>query len=67
MRPFVIVVVDEFPVEFESGVFQVVGSEPSFNLALRGGFADSSEDMLDPLLLAVRVEVGFSSAYAPEL
>jgi len=40
---FIVVVLDEFPVELESGVFLVVGSEPSFNLALRGGFTDSSE------------------------
>jgi hypothetical protein len=64
---FVIVVFDEFPVELESGMLQVVGSEPSFNLALRGGFADSSKGMLDPLLLAVRIEVGFAFPYAPEL
>jgi len=53
---FVVVVFDEFPVELESGVFLVVGSEPSFNLALRCGFTDASEDMLDPMLLAVGVE-----------
>jgi len=50
------VVFDEFPMQCESGVFLVVGSEPAFDLALRGGFADSSEDVLDVLLLAVRVE-----------
>jgi len=48
-------------------VFLVIGSEPSFDLALGCGFADSSEDMFDPLLLAVRVEVGFAFSYAPEL
>jgi hypothetical protein len=37
-------------------MFQVVGSEPSFDLSERCGFADAAEDMLDPLLLAVRVE-----------
>ena len=56
MWSFVVVVFDEFPVERESGMFLVVGSEPSFNLALRCGFADSSEDMFDPMLLAVCVE-----------
>jgi len=56
MRSFVVVVFDEFPVELKSCMFQVVGSEPSFNLALRCGFADSSENMFDPMLLAVCVE-----------
>jgi hypothetical protein len=28
-------------------MFLVVGSEPSFNLALRGGFTDVSKDMFD--------------------
>ena len=48
-------------------MFLVVGSEPSFDLALRCGFADSAEDMFDPLLLAVGVEAGFAFADAPEL
>jgi len=65
--PFPIVVVDEFPVEWESGVFEVVGAEPTFNLPLRRRFADASENMLDPLLLAVLVEAGFSSPDTPEL
>ena len=47
MWSFVVVVFDEFPVECESGMFEVVGSEPSFNLALRGGFADAPEDVFD--------------------
>ena len=47
MWPFVIVVFDEFPVELESCMLLVVGSEPSFNLALRGGFTDVSKDMFD--------------------
>ena len=65
MGSLVIVVFDEFPVELEPGMFKVVGSEPSFNLALRGGLADAAEDMFDPLLLAVCVERGFASADAP--
>ncbi len=56
MRAFVVVVFYEFPVEWESVVFLVVGSEPSFNLALGCGFADSSENMFDALLFAVCVE-----------
>jgi len=56
MRTFVIVVVDEFPVELESGVFLIVGSEPSLNLSLRRGLTDASKDMLDPLPLTVRIE-----------
>lgn len=45
----------------------VVGSEPSFNLTECRGFADAAEDMFDSLLLAVCVERGLASAYAPEL
>jgi len=67
VRTFVVVVLDEFPVEWESSVFFVVGSEPPFNLALRGGFADASEDVFDSFLVTVRVEGGFASADAPEL
>jgi len=67
VRAFVVVVLDEFPVEWESSVFFVVGSEPPFNLALRGGFADASEDVFDSFLVTVRVEGGFASADAPEL
>jgi len=29
-------------------MFEVVGSEPTFDLAECGAFADSAEDMLDP-------------------
>jgi len=61
---FIVVVFDEFPVEREPGMLEVVGSEPSFDLPKRRGLA---EDMLDPLLLAVGVERGLASAYAPEL
>jgi len=64
---FPIVVLDEFPVEGEPCMFLVVGSEPSFNLTLRCGFADSSEDMFDAGVLAVEFEAGFSFPYAPEL
>ena len=42
MWTFVVVVLDEFAVELESGVFLVVGSEPAFDFALRGGFSDSA-------------------------
>jgi len=63
----VVVVLDEFPVELEPGMFKVVGSEPSFNLTKRCRLADAAEDMFDPLLLAVCVERGFASADAPEL
>ena len=48
-------------------MFLVVGSEPSFNLALDCGFADSAEDVFNVLLLAVCVEAGFASSYALEL
>jgi len=57
MRSFPVVVLDEFPVEFESGVFDVVGSEPSFNLALRCEFAYASENMFDPMLFRLRVMI----------
>lgn len=67
MWPFPVVILDEFPVEREPNMFLVVGSELSFDFALCCGFADSSEDVFDVLLLAVCVEGGFSSAYAPEL
>jgi hypothetical protein len=63
----VVVILDEFPVELEPGMLQIVGSEPTFNLAKRRGLADASEDMLDLLPLAVCVERGLSSADAPEL
>ena len=53
MRSFVVVVSDEFPVERESCMLQVVGSEPTFDLSKRGGFADAAWDMLDPILFAV--------------
>ena len=67
MWPLIVVILDEFPVEPESGMFEVVGSEPSFDLSERCRLADAAEDMLDPLLLTVRGESGFASAYAPEL
>jgi len=56
VRSFPVVVVDEFPVEWESVMFQVVGAEPSFDLSLRGGFPDAAHDVFNPLLLAVPVE-----------
>ena len=56
MRSFEVVVVDEFPVEREPVMFQVVGSEPSFNLSLRCWFPDASKNMLDPMLKTVLVE-----------
>jgi len=65
--PLIVVILDEFPVELESGMFEVVCSEPSFDLSERRRLADAAEDMLDPLLLTVRGETGFASAYAPEL
>jgi len=64
---FPVVVFNEFPVELESGVLKVVCSEPSFDFAERGGFADSAEDVLDSDVFTVGVEGGFASAYAPEL
>ncbi len=45
----------------------VIGPEPSFNLALRGGFTDAPEDVSDALLFTVRVEAGFASSNIPEL
>ena len=56
MWAFVVVVFYEFPVELESGMFLVVCSEPSFNLTLCCGFADSAEDMFDPFGCTVCVE-----------
>ncbi len=61
------VVFDEFSVELESGVFLVVGSEPSFSLSHGCGFADSSEDMFDSIVYAVYLEAGFAFSYTPEL
>ena len=48
-------------------MFKVVGSEPSFDLSLRCGFSDASENMFDSMLQAVLVEGGFSSPHTPEL
>ena len=56
MWPLMIVVFDEFPVDREPRMFEVVASEPTFDLAEYGGFGDSTEDMLDPVSLAVCVE-----------
>ena len=56
MWAFVVVVFNEFPVGLESGMFQVVGSEPSFNLTLRRGFNDPSKNMFDPFGCIVGVE-----------
>ena len=67
MWAFIVVVLDEFPVELESGVFLVVGSEPSFNLALRGGFTNSSKDMFDAVSFAVGIKPRLASPYALEL
>jgi hypothetical protein len=47
---------DEFPVERESRVFLVVGSEPTFDLTECGGFADAAEDVFDSDALTVCVE-----------
>ena len=67
MWSFVVVVLYEFPVELESGMFLVVGSEPSFDLAEGGWFADSSQDMFDSSGFTIHIEAGFSSANAVEL
>ena len=67
MWSLIIVVLDEFPVELESGVFLVVGSEPAFDLTLGCGFADSSEDMFDAVPLAVGIKPRLAFPYAPEL
>ena len=56
MRSYPVVVFYEFLVEWKSFMFEVVGSEPSFNLSLRRGFSDSSEDVSDAMPVAVRVE-----------
>jgi hypothetical protein len=49
-----VAVLDEFPVQSESGMFLVaVQNHPSI---LRGGLADSFQDVCDPMLLAVSVE-----------
>lgn len=56
MWPLVVVVLDEFPVEREPRMFELVGSEPTFDLSERRGLTDSAEDMLDPMVLTVCVE-----------
>ena len=43
MQASLVVVFDEFPVELEPGMFEVVGSEPSFYLAKRCRLADAAE------------------------
>lgn len=48
MRPLEVVVFDEFRVELESGMLEVVCEEPPFDLAKRRGLTDAAEDMLDP-------------------
>ena len=48
-------------------MFEIVCSKPSFNLSLRRGFSDASENMFDPVPVAVIVETGFSSPHTPEL
>ena len=57
MRAFVVVVFDEFPVQREPRMLQIVGSEPAFDLSERRWLTDSSKDMLDLVSLAVCVEV----------
>ena len=57
---------DEFPVELESDVFLVVGSEPSFNLPLRRRFPDPSHNVFDPLLSTVLVEARLTPPNTPE-
>ena len=56
MWSLVVVVFDVFPMGLESDVFLVVDSEPSFYFAQRGRFSYSSEDVFDPVVLAVCVE-----------
>ena len=56
MRTLPIVVMNEFPVEREPFMFQIVCSEPAFDLSKRCWLADAAEDMFDPMLLAVLVE-----------
>jgi len=48
-------------------MFEIVGPEPTFDLSECRRLADAAEDMLDPLPLAVDIEEGFTSSYAPEL
>jgi hypothetical protein len=45
------VVFDEFPVELEPRMLEVVRSEPSFDLSERGRFTDAAKDVFDPWLL----------------
>ena len=54
MWTLVIVVLDEVLVELESRMFEVVGSEPSFDLSERRGLADAAEDMPDAFLRNMR-------------
>jgi hypothetical protein len=59
--------VDEFPMERESVMFQIVGSKPPFNLPLRGRLADASHDMFDSQLFTVPVEGELTLPNTPEL
>lgn len=55
-----VVIFDEFPVDWESSVFKIVGSEPAFNLSLRRRLPDSAENMLDAMLLTDEGSFGTS-------
>jgi hypothetical protein len=48
-------------------MFEVVGSQPPFDLPERCGLADHAEDMLDPAAFTAGVETGFALSYATEL
>jgi len=66
----VVVKFGEGAVEAEQGATRELAwkmSHSTQHSPQRRRFADAAEDMLDPLLLAVSAEGGFSSTYAPEL
>jgi len=61
MWPLVIVLLDEFPMELESRMLEVVGSEPSFDLSEGRRLADAAEMCLMPfsLLFASKLDSPF--------
>jgi hypothetical protein len=56
----VVVVLFELCGAAESGIVGCEGLEESFDLALRGGFSNGTEDMFDAMLLAEFGEAAFA-------
>jgi hypothetical protein len=57
---FLVVVFSELHGGAESGIVGCEGLEESFDLALRGGFSNGTEDVLDAMLLAELGEDAFA-------